>query len=78
MFKIFDTEDADFATQVAGVRCEEWTLFKQIHEMEEAQSTMERPYEVIKPSMRKAYQRRMEAEKARRKQEEMADLMESA
>ncbi|KHN82499.1 mTERF domain-containing protein 2 [Toxocara canis] len=56
--RILDTPDANFATEVAGVTQEEWLIFKGLTEKISRQSDMERPFERIKPSMRKAFERR--------------------
>lgn len=64
MHRIFDTNDHDFATQIAGIRKEEWTLFKEVYAKEKSQENLERPYERIKPSMRKAYERKRALEKS--------------
>ena len=60
MFRIFDTDDATFATQVARVSTQEWFVFKELYAKEAASSDKERPYDRIKPWLRKAYQRRQQ------------------
>lgn len=49
---------------MAGIRKEEWILFKEIYGKEKSKENLERPYEKIKPSMRKAYERKRSFEKA--------------
>lgn len=57
MYRIFDTDDATFATQVARVTTYEWFVFKDLFMKKWEEEDREHPYERIKPSQRKAYQR---------------------
>ncbi|CAI4230064.1 unnamed protein product [Auanema sp. JU1783] len=56
--RILDSNDHVFATQVAGVTVEEWIIYQTFCEKQSVNSEKERPYERVKPSMRKAYERR--------------------
>lgn len=64
IYKIFDTDDFDFA-KVAGIRKEEWIVFKEIYEKEKANENSERPYEKIKPSLRRAFEKKRSLEKGK-------------
>ncbi|VDM85731.1 unnamed protein product [Strongylus vulgaris] len=44
--------------QVAGVTIEEWTIYRAFAKKISERSDKERPYERVKPSLRKAYERR--------------------
>lgn len=57
MFQIFDTDDHKFATQVARVTLQEWLVFKDLYTKELRESDKERPYDRVKPWLRKAYER---------------------
>uniref|UniRef100_A0AC35G652 Uncharacterized protein n=1 Tax=Panagrolaimus sp. PS1159 TaxID=55785 RepID=A0AC35G652_9BILA len=63
LHRIFDTKDDIFATQVAKVTVEEWMMYKELAEKLEALEDKERPFERIKPSQRKAYERRLKETK---------------
>jgi hypothetical protein len=63
LYRIFDTKDDIFATQVAKVSIEEWMLYKQLAEKLDALEDKDRPFERIKPSQRKAYERRLKDKK---------------
>uniref|UniRef100_A0A0N5A9P0 Ankyrin repeat protein n=1 Tax=Syphacia muris TaxID=451379 RepID=A0A0N5A9P0_9BILA len=54
---ILDTPDHIFATKVAGVTLEEWNIYKQL--AEKLRQDADVPFERIKPSLRKAYERRL-------------------
>ncbi|CAB3410896.1 unnamed protein product [Caenorhabditis bovis] len=56
--RIFDTNDEDFARNVAGVSLEEWVVFQMLQLKIEENQEKERPFERVKPSKRKAYERR--------------------
>ncbi|KJH47168.1 adaptor complexe medium subunit family protein [Dictyocaulus viviparus] len=60
--RILDSSDDVFAVQVAGVTCEEWAVFRTFFEQLSNRRDKERSYERIKPSMRKAYERRRKEE----------------
>lgn len=63
-YRVFDSDDAQFAHQVAGVTLEEWNAFKCHAERERQLSEREQPFERVKPSVRKAYERRLKAAEA--------------
>ncbi|CAD6184422.1 unnamed protein product [Caenorhabditis auriculariae] len=56
--KILNTSDEQFAVNVAGVTMEEYTVFKAMRLRQLEVEKKERTYERIKPSKRKAYERR--------------------
>uniref|UniRef100_A0A915BQV5 MHD domain-containing protein n=2 Tax=Parascaris univalens TaxID=6257 RepID=A0A915BQV5_PARUN len=56
--EILDVPDSNFATEVAGVTLEEWLIFRGLTDKVNRQAGMEKPFERIKPSMRKAFERR--------------------
>lgn len=56
--QILDVPDSNFATEVAGVTLEEWLIFRGLTDKVNRQAGMEKPFERIKPSMRKAFERR--------------------
>ncbi|TKR59833.1 hypothetical protein L596_029449 [Steinernema carpocapsae] len=56
--RILDLSDIQFATDVAGVSMEEWTIYQALLAKQKEMADKERPYERIKPSQRKAYERR--------------------
>lgn len=56
--RIFDSDSNNFAVQVAGVTPEEWNAFKCISLMKRQLSDQEQPFERVKPSVRRAYERR--------------------
>ncbi|VDM85571.1 unnamed protein product [Strongylus vulgaris] len=58
LHQILDSNDDHFATQVAGVTIEEWTIYRAFAKKISERSDKERPYERVKPSLRKAYERR--------------------
>uniref|UniRef100_A0AC34FC44 Uncharacterized protein n=1 Tax=Panagrolaimus sp. ES5 TaxID=591445 RepID=A0AC34FC44_9BILA len=63
LHRIFDTNDNAFAVHVATVSVEEWMMYKELAEKLEALEDKERPFERIKPSQRKAYERRLKETK---------------
>lgn len=65
MYKIFDTDDATFANQVAGVSTAEWQMYKELHAKLRELEDKERPYERIKPSLRKAFERQIKERRVR-------------
>ncbi|KAK0426747.1 hypothetical protein QR680_009878 [Steinernema hermaphroditum] len=56
--KILDLPDVQFATEIAGVTMEEWTVYRAFMEKQREMANKERPFERIKPSVRKAFERR--------------------
>ncbi|KAL3124075.1 hypothetical protein niasHT_004664 [Heterodera trifolii] len=56
--RIFDVDELEFATKVGCVSHEEWVIFQDMRKQEEILSEKERPYERIKPSLRKQFERR--------------------
>lgn len=59
LHQILDSNDDNFAIQVAGVTREEWTVYRAFSEqLSNRSGGEERPYERVKPSKRKAYERR--------------------
>ncbi|KAL7079816.1 hypothetical protein ACQ4LE_000736 [Meloidogyne hapla] len=56
---IFDTHENRFAKMIAGVEHEEWLIFKELCEQQRRLEDKEEPFEKIKPSMRKAFERRL-------------------
>uniref|UniRef100_A0A914DAT7 Uncharacterized protein n=1 Tax=Acrobeloides nanus TaxID=290746 RepID=A0A914DAT7_9BILA len=56
--QILDTDEENFATSVAGVTLEEWNIYKLLDDKLKSLEGKEKPFERIKPSARKAYQRR--------------------
>jgi len=72
LYKILDTNDKEFATQIAGVTKEEWLVYQRLHEKLKELEDKERPYERIKPAMRKAYERRPK-EQREKKEGEISD-----
>ncbi|KAE9414044.1 hypothetical protein Angca_002620, partial [Angiostrongylus cantonensis] len=61
--QILDSSDDNFAVQVAGVTHEEWAVYRAFSELMSNRSDKERPYERVKPSMRKAFERKWKEEK---------------
>uniref|UniRef100_A0A0N5A1L5 Trimethylamine methyltransferase n=1 Tax=Parastrongyloides trichosuri TaxID=131310 RepID=A0A0N5A1L5_PARTI len=59
LYRILDTNDNIFATQVGGVTVEEWYAYETLHEKMKELEKKDKPFERIKPSMRKAYERRI-------------------
>ncbi|CAD5209295.1 unnamed protein product [Bursaphelenchus xylophilus] len=57
-YRIFDSDDVNFAVQVGGVTPEEWNAFKCIKTIQRSLDEKENPFERIKPSVWKAYERR--------------------
>ncbi|KAK5978336.1 hypothetical protein GCK32_013761, partial [Trichostrongylus colubriformis] len=57
LWQILDSNDENFAVQVAGVTVEEWSVYRAYSEQLSNRSGKERPYERVKPSRRKAYER---------------------
>jgi len=55
---IFDTSNEQFA-QIAGVSYDEWIIFREICENERSDVDVDRPFDRIKPSQRRAYERRL-------------------
>ncbi|CAE17889.2 Mitochondrial transcription termination factor family protein [Caenorhabditis elegans] len=55
---ILDSKEEDFAVKVARVTMEEWIVFKALRVKETINEKKERKFERIKPSKRKAYERR--------------------
>uniref|UniRef100_A0A0K0D1Z4 FtsJ domain-containing protein n=1 Tax=Angiostrongylus cantonensis TaxID=6313 RepID=A0A0K0D1Z4_ANGCA len=53
----------DVLLQVAGVTHEEWAVYRAFSELMSNRSDKERPYERVKPSMRKAFERKWKEEK---------------
>ncbi|KAI6203503.1 Glycoprotein endo-alpha-1,2-mannosidase [Aphelenchoides besseyi] len=58
-YRITDTDDQTFAIQVAEVTPEEWTVFRTLYEKQLALEDKDHPYEKVKPSLRKAFERRL-------------------
>ncbi|KAJ1345984.1 hypothetical protein KIN20_000639 [Parelaphostrongylus tenuis] len=63
LHQILDSSDDHFAVQVAGVTSEEWAVYRAFSELMSSRGDKERPYERVKPSMRKAFERRRKEEK---------------
>uniref|UniRef100_A0A7E4VTS1 Cilia- and flagella-associated protein 206 n=1 Tax=Panagrellus redivivus TaxID=6233 RepID=A0A7E4VTS1_PANRE len=59
LYRILDSRDNIFATQVAKVTPDEWTLYRELSVKLTTLEDKDRPFERIKPSMRKAYERRL-------------------
>lgn len=59
MSRILDTNDKVFAETVAGILAEEFEVYRQVHAKLKEQSTMDRPFERVKPSQRKKFERRI-------------------
>uniref|UniRef100_A0A7I4XYC4 mTERF domain-containing protein 1, mitochondrial n=1 Tax=Haemonchus contortus TaxID=6289 RepID=A0A7I4XYC4_HAECO len=58
LWQILDSTDDNFAIQVGGVTREEWNVYKAYSEQLSSRNGKELPYERVKPSRRKAYERR--------------------
>ncbi|KAI6229074.1 MTERF domain-containing protein 2 [Aphelenchoides fujianensis] len=58
-YRITDTNDQTFAVEVAGVTVEEWMVFRQLYEKQQQLEDKEQPFERVKPSVRKAWERRL-------------------
>ncbi|KAI6179393.1 Glycoprotein endo-alpha-1,2-mannosidase [Aphelenchoides besseyi] len=58
-YRITDTDDQTFAIQVAEVSPEEWTVFRALYDKQAALEDKDQPYEKVKPSLRKAFERRL-------------------
>uniref|UniRef100_A0A914NPH7 Uncharacterized protein n=1 Tax=Meloidogyne incognita TaxID=6306 RepID=A0A914NPH7_MELIC len=56
---IFDTPENKFANLVADVEHEEWLIFRELCEQQRRLEDKQEPYEKIKPSQRKAFERRL-------------------
>uniref|UniRef100_A0A1I7V1F4 BACK domain-containing protein n=1 Tax=Caenorhabditis tropicalis TaxID=1561998 RepID=A0A1I7V1F4_9PELO len=56
--RILDSEEEDFATNVARVSMEEWVVYKALRVKETLNEKKERKFDRVKPSKRKAYERR--------------------
>uniref|UniRef100_A0A0N5BAC5 mTERF domain-containing protein n=1 Tax=Strongyloides papillosus TaxID=174720 RepID=A0A0N5BAC5_STREA len=59
LYRILDTNPIIFATQVASVTHEEWVSYETLHEKLKEIEKKDRPFERVKPSMRKAYERKL-------------------
>ncbi|CEF68430.1 Hypothetical protein SRAE_2000308700 [Strongyloides ratti] len=59
LYRIIDTDSVIFATQVASVTYEEWVIYEGLHEKLKEMEQKERPFERVKPSVRKAYERKV-------------------
>uniref|UniRef100_A0A0K0FUJ5 Uncharacterized protein n=1 Tax=Strongyloides venezuelensis TaxID=75913 RepID=A0A0K0FUJ5_STRVS len=59
LYRILDTDPVIFATQVASVTHEEWLSYETLHEKLKELEKKDRPFERVKPSMRKAYERKL-------------------
>jgi hypothetical protein len=57
--RIFDTSDKSFANEVVNVTEEEWEVFKELYAKLKALEDKDEPYERIKPSVRKKFERRI-------------------
>src|SRR5690606_29589261 len=57
LYRILDSREDNFAVQLAEVTVEEWKLYRDLAAKLRALENKDRPFERIKPSMRKAYQR---------------------
>ncbi|VDD85742.1 unnamed protein product [Enterobius vermicularis] len=60
---ILDTTDIRFAEKVAGVSLEEWEVYKSLAVKLREQSELDVPYQRIKPSLRKLFERKLKAAK---------------
>lgn len=56
--KILDSSDSEFASDVAGVSVEEWNVYRELSKKLNIQKDMDRPFQKVKPSMRKAFERK--------------------
>ncbi|CAL2028395.1 unnamed protein product [Caenorhabditis brenneri] len=58
LHRIIDSTEEDFATNVARVTMEEWVVYKALRVKETLNEKKERKFDRVKPSKRKAYERR--------------------
>uniref|UniRef100_A0A8R1HM75 Uncharacterized protein n=2 Tax=Caenorhabditis japonica TaxID=281687 RepID=A0A8R1HM75_CAEJA len=58
LMRIIDSKEDDFAANVARVSIEEWVVYKALRVKETINEKKERKFERVKPSKRKAYERR--------------------
>uniref|UniRef100_A0AC35UF89 Uncharacterized protein n=1 Tax=Rhabditophanes sp. KR3021 TaxID=114890 RepID=A0AC35UF89_9BILA len=65
LYRILDSNDTIFATQIAGVVPEEWIVYSDLFDKQKASQNKDRAFERVKPSVRKAFERRLKHAPAR-------------
>lgn len=57
--QIFDSSDQYFASEIVGVTDEEWMIFQTVYRKQKELEDKDEPYERIKLSLRKKFERRI-------------------